>query len=390
VTFGILAICAFYHPFSLIYTLCGVVPVLIWRMIRRRDTKTWLSSLLTTLSLIILGVILLDLGIIPRAAISAYTPDYWNWRVPFFTWDWNPLDPEFDWSLLWPKLVYEFGVRYQSAENVILALLAPLYVIFKYTQKEKIASRFLSFPTAWFLMLFLLHENHPAGMFFYEYPLWHFVYPHRVKLAFIFPIAFLGGAGLLLAFSIMRLVYTKSLAMNKKMIKGVDMRPIFGLVISALIGVAFISTLVTPDITSNIWNMTYSARRGNPIEPADASAFEWIIKNIPENARFFTDEYDAGVFIPHYTGRALIPPLVHFWTAIPSDLNALHEGFINNPNSERTLEILEKYNTTHIYIGVGRYYEWPPRFNAAWFMESDYYELLYMNDGVFIFGIKYL
>jgi hypothetical protein len=280
-------------------------------------------------------------------------------------------------------------VRYQSAENVILALMAPLYIAFKYLQKEKISSRMLAFPGSWFLALFLLHENHPAGMFFYEYPLWHFVYPHRVKLAFIFPIAFLAGAGLIFWFSFMKLVYTRIQKMNKRMIKGMDIRPVSGVVISAIICVAFVSTLVTPDITSNIWDMTYAARRGNPIEPADARAFEWIIRHIPENARFFTDEYDAGVFIPHYTGRTLIPPLVHFWTDIPSDLNALHEGFIDDPNAQRTLDILERYNTTHIYIGVGRYYEWPPRFNAAWFMESEHYELLYMIDGVFIFEIKY-
>ena len=389
ITSGILAICTFFHPFSLIYTICAVMPVIIWRVAKKRETKTWHSSLLTILILVSVGILLLDWGIIPTAATSAYIPEYWNWRVPFFTWKWNPFDPEFDWSLLWPNLVFEFGVRYQSAENVFLAFLAPLYIIFKYIQKKKLASRMLSFPLAWFSTLFMLHENHPAGIFFYEYPLWHFVYPHRVKLAFIFPIAFLGGAGLLFGFMLMKSIYHKFQTINRRKIRGVDMRPFAGGLISVIIGVAFFSALIAPDITSNVWNMTYAARRGNPIESADARAFEWIIQNVPENARFFTDEYDAGVFIPHYTGRKLIPPLVHFWTDIPDDLNALHEGFIDDPNSQRTLDILNKYNTTHIYIGVGRYYEWPPRFNAAWFLESEHYELLYMKDGVFIFGIEY-
>ncbi|MFW9965149.1 MAG: hypothetical protein ACFFCX_16375 [Candidatus Sifarchaeia archaeon] len=384
---GIVAFSAFYHPYCAIYAISISSPVAIYRLLRRRPRNTWIMGITIFIIIILLIAIIGLFNLIPPLPPNNYIPESWGWRVPFFTWEWNPLQQNFDWSKLWPALYETFAVRYHSLPNTLLALLG-IVQGFILIRKSKAPPRVILLPVIWFAVLFLLHENHPAGMYFIDVPFWNFIGPHRVKLAWIFSIGFLAGGGILALYNFGVYIRVKVVGIIGRVHPSSILAPkrtsmVFHILISFLI----ISVSVYPDTGRNIQWMIDDSLSVSPVSYADMDAFQWIECNVNGSARFFVDEYDAGIFLQYYTNRTVFPGLYNFWTDDPENLKSLHDTYINDPNDPTTLELLKEFSITHIYIGAERYYHWDPRFNPVYFINSKYYNLVYMRNGVFIFEV---
>lgn len=379
--------CALYHPYSVIYPFLAAVPVLLWRVLKRRKKESWLLSVVVLLSASAIVVILSFISLIPQASAGAYTQEYWNWRIPFFNYTWNPLNLQ---SFI-KQTTFVFGERYHSLTNSMLAFAGAAYGLYAYkTGLTKLSG--IGFPLAWFAVLFAIQENNPAGLYLVEFPIWQFIYPHRVLLALAMPMAMLAGAGFLLFYN--ALIKCHNLFQKTRNIQSEIRVPhsssrIIGILIIALVVMGFAFALTGQDICHNLSSMTNDARFVSPVTDSDAAAFEWISRNTPKSAVFLTDAYDAGAYIPFFTGRQLPIPMNYFWERYPQNLSLLHDSYILSPSSESTIELLHQFNISYIYIGAGRYYGWAPRLNARDFLISDSYNLVYLEGGVFIFEVNY-
>ena len=388
VILGIVGIMILYHPYSFFYTLCAVLPVSIWRVTKRADSDSWLLAIVVIIVIGLTALLLSFVGTLPGPMSHHYSRSYWEWRIPFFNVDWSPFQPNFDWSLFWPNLAYNFGERYHSLGNTILALIGLGYVGYKYQSKEAVALKQVLLPIAWIIMLFILLENHPFGLYLIEYPLWYIIYPERIYLAMSLPLIFLSGAGLLAIWD-----FAKT---SKNHISAIDtigpiqnprLNKILGFSVGVIIILITSMLLIVPDFNRNMQVMSVNRRNVSPVTSADANAFDWMIDNLPSDSIIIADEYDAGQYLLFFSDFEVRPPLIQVWRDFPPDLQELHDRYLECPDNSTTVSLLHKYNITHIYIGAVRFYGWEPRLNASAFDLSLNYELVYSRDGINIFSV---
>jgi hypothetical protein len=388
VVLGILGIMILYHPYSLFYALCAVIPILIWRIAKRADTDSWLLSIFVILVIGVIALVLSFAGILPGPMDHHYSRSYWDWRIPFFNVDWSPFQPNFDWSLFWPNLAYNFGERYHSVGNTILALIGLGYVGYRYQSKEDVALKQVLLPVAWILMLFILMENHPFGLYLIEYPLWYIIYPERIYLAMSLPLIFLGGAGLLAIWEFAKTAKTHLSVLDTKVpIQNPRATKALGFSVGCIIILIMSMLLIVPDFNRNMQVMSVNSRTVSPVTLADANAFDWMIDNLPSDSIIITDEYDAGQYLLFFSNFEVRPPLIQVWRDFPPDLQELHDRYLEWPDNSTTVSLLHKYNITHVYIGAVRFYGWEPRLNVSTFDSSMNYDLVYSRDGINIFSV---
>lgn len=129
----------------------------------------------------------------------------------------------------------------------------------------------------------------------------------------------------------------------------------------------------------------------------EVKAFEFIRKNTPENSTFLIDSGGAGCLggQPFSHGERIFPltsrKVFYFMNSCPMKIDwkdyqhrvELYRKISINPNDEKTLdELKNKYNVTHIYIGPNHV-----GLNPKLFKASKNYELIYHEEGVYIFKI---
>jgi hypothetical protein len=137
------------------------------------------------------------------------------------------------------------------------------------------------------------------------------------------------------------------------------------------------------------------------VTPADEQAMTWIRDNTPPDARFLTNAFfaygdfvvvgsDAGWWIPLLVNRGnTVPPLNYSMeVADPPDyqeqvntlIHQVVEGDLADPDMVR---YLRDQGITYVYVGrVGG-----PLLDVQTLLTSPYYDLIYEEDGVFIFAI---
>ena len=378
VLLGLLAIVTIYHPYGLVYTICAVLPVILWR----KPTSTWLVQTSVVLTLFAVVIVASFVGVFPAATSDLYTIGYWGWRVPIINTGQSPTD----WIA---TFAYDFGLRYQSLTNSLLALIGFVVVYQAYRNKSKLALRRPFFALAWLTAIFLVHENNPFGAYFIQYPLWFIIFPERMILGMVMPIAILAGAGLMYVVDfaqkqIQRFAHTESKS-TLSFLSGT--RSLRKTVIGLAIVLLIIGPFTLPDIGRNVAEIRNDREFVSPIKAADAHAFDWISANLPESAIFITDEYDAGQYIPFYTGCEVRPPMLQVWRNFPDNLTALQETYIYTPDNATTVSLLHEYNISYVYIGKGQFYTNVPRFNVTLFLISSYYVPVYERDDVYIFKV---
>ena len=151
-------------------------------------------------------------------------------------------------------------------------------------------------------------------------------------------------------------------------------------------------------VTSSVFSQTQLIRPSTQyvFEP-DIDAMYWINENTKDNSNFlissaksigFVEATDAGSWIPIFTQRQVSVPSMLYGgegdQELLNQVNLLHEAS-NNPSSDSSLAIFEKYNVTHVYIGVRKTRN---SMNVANFEKSNNFKLVYSNNGVYIFEIQ--
>lgn len=131
--------------------------------------------------------------------------------------------------------------------------------------------------------------------------------------------------------------------------------------------------------------------------PSDIRAFEYIDEHVPTDAKFmvnlnrfsFSDILmvgnDGGYWIPLLTKRQSVAPPMTFTAEKVSDLTypdrlRAMERLNSQLTSEEGLEMLDKENITHVYIG-----ERGGPINPAELLNSQYFELVYEDGPVYVF-----
>lgn len=168
------------------------------------------------------------------------------------------------------------------------------------------------------------------------------------------------------------------------------------------------------------------------VHPADRAAFDWIEKNVPQDAKFLiSSEFtyqgrgvtasDAGMWLPLLTGRLVSLPALSTWVERPVEPNfftdtrklaaytqpqsntlalsdrstqalLVSKGIIPQARTladPETLALMRELGVTHVYSGA-RAGKSNPRLDIE-SMQRDtaHYRLLYFQGGVYIFELLY-
>lgn len=133
------------------------------------------------------------------------------------------------------------------------------------------------------------------------------------------------------------------------------------------------------------------------VNETELKAFEFIKKNISEEATFLIDDGGAGCVggQPFSHGERIFPltsrklfyftnscPLKFDWEEYQRRVDLYRNISINPNNVEALNELKDKYNVTHIYIGSNHVGLEPSMFKS-----SKNYKLVYDDEGIYIFEI---
>jgi hypothetical protein len=137
------------------------------------------------------------------------------------------------------------------------------------------------------------------------------------------------------------------------------------------------------------------------VTPADKASFEWIKSNIPEDAVFLINGFqaypgklvvgsDAGWWLPYYTQRSskILPALYLAEKVDPSVDTASINELLNDINAasqepHQLRSVLCRYGITHIFLGQKRGavgYGAEALIPEAWLSENPDYTLLFQKD----------
>jgi hypothetical protein len=167
------------------------------------------------------------------------------------------------------------------------------------------------------------------------------------------------------------------------------------------------------------------------VKTADFSAFDWIRANVPSDARFLiSSEFsyagravtasDAGMWLPLLTGRNVSVPALSAWTERPIEPDfftntrtlAAYTQPLDDPTGTdqstqaalvrngkiaqahsltdpATLALMKQMGITHVYSGVSGGVSKPRLDILRMRRDSDHYRLVYFQDGVYVFEVRY-
>ncbi len=132
----------------------------------------------------------------------------------------------------------------------------------------------------------------------------------------------------------------------------------------------------------------------------DEKAMKWIKENSPEDALFAVNTYfwlpkaphgtDAGYWIPYFTGRQTTASVMLFSLGAKtymSKIVELSQAVENLEIENRYLDRLREMGVDYIYIGKNGDFS-GSGLNAQRLSEKNEAELVYQNDGIFIFRLN--
>jgi hypothetical protein len=357
------------HPFAFFYYLAFVSAVALFFMSRRHWAGA-LTSLLPTL----LGLGLSSgpiLHAVPaEAAISA--------SYSIFNPAWTPV-------LSWTMTVNQAAVSIASRAIVVFGIAAVVFLVegsLLLRRSINAGGTIRAIFGLWALLLFLLHENNPNGLFLVPFPLWYRVDPNRTFSITSLSVAVMVGlvleAGFRILVSDRRFKFGHSFLLSLKGWRSMSR--------TRLMAIGLVSFIAIAQITSNA-AILFSARGDSPVQSDDIQAFSWIRTHTQANATFFVNTADAGTWIPLYTSRRVVLPfgVITNYTLLEEYTVALN-GFIMSPTNITSLQFMRSTGATYVYAGPGRIYD-RPGFDPAKIQASGPFDAVYNGGSVWIFRL---
>jgi hypothetical protein len=358
------------HPFAFFYYLAFVLSATFFFLSKRQWVGAFRSWWPTLLGLgLSSGPILYAFP--EEAAISAYyTVSHPGW-TPVFSWTMT-LNQAFLSAASRAIVVYGFAT--------LVLLLTGLILIRRSVRAGENIPKIIGI---WALVLFLLHENNPDGLFLVPFPLWYRIDPNRTLSITSLSIAV--TVGLILEARFRNLVWKRRFKLNRSAL--LSLKGWRSMSRTRLLAMMLVLFVVIAQIISNA-SILFSARVDSPVQTDDILAFSWIRTHTQANATFFVNSADAGTWIPLYTSRRVVFPfgVITNYTLLEDYTVALN-GFIINPANSTSLQFMRLIGATYVYAGPGRIYD-RPGFDPAKILALSQFDVMYNTGNVWIFRLR--
>lgn len=186
---------------------------------------------------------------------------------------------------------------------------------------------------AWGVLLVLINENNPFGLYHLRFPLWNVLLPERFALVMILPLSLLGSYGL-----------NQLTRVVSKIKPNLD---------SKRLSLMLVLFLLLPETLFRCVQMSQCPVWASPVTREDIEAFLWIRYNVTIDPLIFVSDADAGQWIPIFTGRRVFPleVVMNSPEKVMSGRN-LTQLFLQNPSDSRIYQLLTEYDIRYIYIGA--------------------------------------
>ncbi len=362
------------HPFAFFYYLAFMVAVSLVLVLKRRFLRgisVWLPMVLS----LVLGSGPILSALSQELSVSAL----YSTVNPAWT-------PTLNRSMSVPQALFSLGSRfvtvYGVASTTILIIgLSGLVVASRgFFQSHRKVVGVLSL---WYLLMFMLHENNPNGLFVIPFPLWYRIDSNRTFGVTSLIIA--GSIGLIGEYWIRSLIsgrpFTHVLHLRNLSLLTKGNRKNF-----AIAGLLLF--LVSVQVGANT-NVTFGSRSASPVTADDVTAFDWIITHTPPNATFFVNLADAGSWIPVYTERRVVMPF-GVVTNVPLLVNYTQvvSRFAADPGSTESLQFLTSLGVTYVYLGPARIYNRSGFDPIPLLADDAHFTLAYHDNAVWIFRFE--
>lgn len=206
----------------------------------------------------------------------------------------------------------------------------------------------------WYLLMFVLHENNPNGLFVIPFPLWYRIDSNR---AFGVTSLIVAGSIGLIAESWIRKSISQRPSANILHFRSLPLLMRENRKKFAIAGLFLF--LVTAQVVANA-RVTFGSQSASPVTTDDITAFDWIRTQTPQNATFFVNLADAGSWVPVYAERRIVMPFgVVTNVSLLANYTQVVSAFETNSSSTQSLQFLTSFGVTYIYSGPARIYGRP-------------------------------
>ncbi len=359
------------HPFTFFYYLAFLAALSIVLFIRHhfsRGISVWLPMVLSLAigSGPILNALSQELSVSPL--YSTVNPAW---------------TPTLNLSMSVTQAVFSLGSRFVTVyglatTTILLIGLAGLVASKGFFQPQRKVVGVLSL---WYLLMFVLHENNPNGLFVIPFPLWYRVDSNRAfgvtSLIIAGSIGLIGEYWIRRSISGQRFTHVLHHRNLRLLVKGNRKK-------FAIAGILLF--LVTAQTLANT-RVTFVSRSASPITADDVTAFNWIRTQTPSNATFFVNLADAGSWIPVYAERRVVMPFgVVTNVSLLANYTQVVSTFAANPNSTRSIQFLRTFGVNYIYSGSARIYG-RSGFDPIVLSATGGFKPVYHNNDVWIFQV---
>jgi len=357
------------HPFSFFYYLAFLIALSSLLLFKRRlshGLHIWLPTIL-------------GLAIASGPILNAFTQEMavsQGYSVANPAWT-----PTLSLSMSIPvalfSLVSRFTTVYGFAASTMLILgLGGLIAARGFFRSEK---KVLGLLSAWYLLMFALHENNPNGLFVIPFPLWYRVDSNRTFgiTSMITAVA----VSLFAEYWVRNALSGWRIALNSapRSLRVLVRRDWKRFAVAGLLVFIILAQVLTNT------GVILGARSASPVTADDIVAFNWIRTQTAANATFFVNFADAGSWIPIYADRKIIMPFgIVTNNSLLANYTAVVLSFESNPSSSKDLQFLRTFNVTYIYSGPARIYG-RPGFDPNRIIAAGLFREAYHQGDVWIF-----
>lgn len=329
------------HPFSFFYYLTFLVALTFASLFNRRISRGLSVCLPAILGLVIGSGPILN-SLTQELAVSQ------SYSIVNPAWT-----PVLSLSMAFPVALYSllsrFVIVYGFATFIILVLeIGGLVFVKEFFRFEKGLLVILS---GWYLLMFLLHENNPNGLFVVPFPLWYRIDSNRTfgitSLIVTVVVGLLGERWIRRFLRGWPAYSARSIPKLHKLMK-IDRRRFL---ISGTLLILVISQMALNT------SLLFGARSNSPVGFDDITAFDWIRTQTPVNSTFFVNSADAGSWIPIYAERKVVMPFgVVTNNTLLENYAALVSSFARDPSSSQVLQFMKSLGVSYVYSGPSRIY----------------------------------
>ena len=354
---------AFFYFLGFLLTVTGIC---LWKRSLTRAALLWIP---TAVGLILAAAPVLH-AFPSELSISGY---YSSTNA-----GWNPVfGPQMSVNEAFVSLVLRVATVYGGGVTVLLLL--GMVLVREIGSREK---AFAATMGGWFVMIFLLHENNPRGLFLVPFPLWYRLDANRTFDVTSMIAAAFSGIVLEQLFWKMRRHQPLSEASvwARRVWSPEDGR-------KRLVAILVIGAILAAQLVVNA-SALLASRTLSPIGPDDEPAFGWIRTQTAADAVFFVNAADAGTWIPMFAHRQVVFPfgVVTNYTLLAEYQRAL-DAFIADPASPEAIQFMQSIGATYVYAGPARIYD-RPGFNVTGIEASGLFDTVYQGGSVWIFELR--